>query len=320
MKTLLLLSKHNLKLSITEAFSLLEIDDYGLKDCLLITNKKIKHELIERLAYTKKAYTLLFESTYKDLTKNIQNFNWQKVYKKDFCVRRFHLSNSKDTLKEKDIADIIWNKLKNPKVNLKTPKTSIEFLLANNKVYCCLLTHENKEPFEERRAHLRPELHPTSLSPKLARACINLTGVKKGRIADPFCGSGGILIEAGLINLKPVGYDINQIQLNRSKINLDHYKVKSYKLIKEDATDIKKKFNYIITDLPYGRNTSVKDIDGLYLKFLRNLKKTLGKKAVIIFPSNVNHKKLIKTARLKIEKEFIYYLHKSLSKTITVLH
>ena len=320
MKTIFLLSKQNIELSKSEAVGLLDLKDCKTKNNLLITDGKINADLSKRLAYTKRIYNLLFESSYKDLNKRINDFNWQKHYNKDFCVRKVHLDDDKETLKEKDMAYIIWSKLKNPKTNLDNPKTSIEFLLTKSNAYCCLLDHENNEPFDQRRAHLRPELHPTSLSPRLARACINLTGIKKGKVIDPFCGSGGILIEAGLMGLKAEGYDINQIQLNRSMINLDHYKIKGYKLIKRDATEINKKVGYAITDLPYGRNTNVKDINGLYLRFLRNLKRILKNKAVVIFPSDVNHKLLIKRSGLKKEKEFSYYLHKSLSKTITVLH
>ena len=319
MKTIFLLSKYNPELSKAEVLNLLNIKHYKVKNNLLITKERINPDLIKRLAYTRRIYQLLFEPDYKNLIKNIQTYNWQKIYKKDFCVRKTWVDQKQESPSEVLMADIIWNRLKTPKTNLKNPTTLIEFLLTKNKIYCCLLIHENKEKFEERKAHLRPQLHPTSLSPRLARACINLTGIKKGTITDPFCGSGGILIEAGLINLKPVGYDINQIMLNRSKINLDHYKIKDYKLTKKDATEITKKINYIITDLPYGRNTNVKDIDDLYLRFLKNLKKILGKKAIVIFPNNVNYKKLIKRSKLKIKKEFTYYLHKSLTKKIVLI-
>ena len=75
----------------------------------------------------------------------------------------------------------------------------------------------------ERKAHLRPELQPTSLHPRLARALINLTGIRKGILLEPFCGAGGILLEAGLMGIKTVGYDIDKIVLKKCKINLNFY-------------------------------------------------------------------------------------------------
>jgi tRNA G10 N-methylase Trm11 len=60
---------------------------------------------------------------------------------------------------------------------------------------------------------------------------------------------------------------------------------------------------YIVTDLPYGKNT--KDIDfDLYKRFMKNLK---AKKAVIVFPSDY-----------KIKADYKYYVHRSLSKKIVI--
>lgn len=205
---------------------------------------------------------------------------------------------------------------------IESTKKKIEFLSKR-----LAFTHKIKnkktinitKDYQYRKPHLRPQLHPSSLSPKLAKCLINLTGIKKGYILDPFCGSGGILIEAALMNLKPIGYDIDEVMLRRAIINLTHYNIKNFKLKLTDATKIKKKFNYIVTDLPYGKNTAVKDLNKLYLNFLKNLKKILIKKAVIVFPDFINYKPLIKKSKLKLEKEFSYYIHKSLSKKIVVL-
>ena len=54
----------------------------------------------------------------------------------------------------------------------------------------------------------KPKRHPAMLKPKLARLLVNLTGAKK-QLLDPFCGTGSILIEAGVLGLKPLGSDID---------------------------------------------------------------------------------------------------------------
>ncbi|MBW2965764.1 methyltransferase domain-containing protein [Candidatus Woesearchaeota archaeon] len=312
MPKIFLLSKQNIELSKQEVLALTQKQDFMLIDDLLIINTDFKD--YKRLAYTKEVYDLLFISNPKNLLTDIKNFNWQKIYKTNFCLRAHN--NSK---KEKDLAGYIWNKLKNPKVNLKNPKTEIHFFFIKNKVIGALSKHKNKQEFEKRKPHLRPELHPSSLNPRLARALINLTGIEKGTLLDPFCGSGGILIEAGLINLIPIGYDTDKIMLKRAEINLKHYKIKNYKLKQQDATKIKTKFNYIVTDLPYSKNTKKQDLIKLYSNFLKTLKKILKKKAVIGFPDFIDYKNLIKKSKLKIEKEFNYYLHKNLTKKIILL-
>jgi len=346
MKYIFLLSKEDLKLAKEEATSLLGIKKSKLIENLLFLDTD-NIELANRLAYTRKVYQFLFETKKENIAKDIKSFNWQEIYKKNFCVRVHSLDNTPTNRKgwgggtaEKELASKIWKTLKNPKVNLKNPKTSIEFFIKENKIYAAKLVKELKQNFEQRKAHKKPELHPTALNPKLARALINLAGAQK-EIMDPFCGAGGILIEAGLIGLKPIGYDLYKIMVKKAKINLEHFKIKNYKLINQDALNIKKKYNYIITDVPYGLNSaiwtrkgnknkkiplkqnnrkqSLKDLEDFYLKFLKVLKKILKNKAVVIFPHYVNYKKLIKQANLNIEKEFSQYIHRSLTRKITVL-
>ena len=212
--------------------------------------------------------------------------------------------------------------------------------MIKKKIYAARLIKDPHHTFESRKAHKRPERHPTALNPKLARAIINLAGAKKS-IMDPFCGAGGILIEAGLIGLKPIGYDLYKIMVEKSEKNLKHYKIKNYKLVNQDALKIKGKYDYIITDVPYGLNSAIwkkvgkenkkiplkqddrkkgiKNLEGFYLEFLKNLKKIMKIKAVVIFPNYVDYKKLVKKANLKIEKEFSQYIHKSLTRKILVL-
>jgi tRNA (guanine10-N2)-dimethyltransferase len=312
MPQIFLLSKQNLELSKQEVLALTDKQDFMLIDNLLILNTNFKD--YKRLAYTKEVYELLFISNPKNLIIDMKNFNWQKIYKTNFCLRTH---NSK--IKEAKLAGYIWNNIKSPKVNLKNPKTEIHLFFIKNKAIGALVKYKNKQEFEKRKPHLRPELHPSSLNPRLARALINLTGIKKGKILDPFCGSGGILIEAGLIKLNSIGYDIDKIMIKRAEINLKHYKIKDYKLKQQDATKIKVKFDYIVTDLPYSRNTKKQDLTKLYLSFLKTLKKILKKKAVIGFPDFIDYKQLIQKSKLKIEKEFNYYLHKSLSKKLLII-
>ena len=59
-----------------------------------------------------------------------------------------------------------------------------------------------------------------------------------------------------------------------------------------------------------------KNLEGFYLMFLKNLRKKLKKKAVIVFPNYVNYKKILKLSRFKIENEFSIYVHRSLTRKI----
>jgi len=311
-KQVFLLSKQNIELSKEEILSLTN-KEHELIDNLLIIDTDFKD--YDRLAYTKRVYDLLFIAYKKNLEEKLENFNWQSIYKTNFCLRVFN-----SDLKEEELAGFIWNNIKNPKVNLKNPKTEIHIIKKGSKFLCCLLKEQIQNDFEKRKAHLRPELLPFSLHPRLARALVNLTGIqRKETLLDPFCGTAGILLEAGLIDITTLGYDIDKKILEKAKINLDHYKIKDYTLDVKDALQINKKFDYIIADLPYGLNTRKTNLKELYLKFLKNLEKILIKKAVIVFPNFVDHKKLLNKTKLKTIQEFDYYIHKSLTKKIVLL-
>jgi tRNA (guanine10-N2)-dimethyltransferase len=289
------LSKENLKLASAEALALNSTKKYKLVSNLLFTDSA---EDYDRLAYTKGVY--LYLGT------DIDKIDWQKYYKGPFRIRAKGMD-------EREIANNVWNKLKSPKVDLEHPKTKIVVL---NKKYYCIQLYENEERFFERRTQFRPEPHPSSMSPKLARAMVNLTGAKKGEtLLDPFCGSGGILIEAGFAGLKLIGSDLDKIMIERAKINLKHYKL-SAKLSIQDARKIKGSYDYIATDLPYGLSTKVDDVKQLLFDFLKNIN---AKHLIVGLPNFIKPVTLLKKNKYKVKAHFTYYVHKSLTKELFIL-
>lgn len=400
MKHIFYLSGDFIGLGKEEVLSLFDINKSKLLNNLLIADldddSKSLNDIFPRLALTKYIYRFLFECKTDDLIDFMKKYDWNSVYRGDFCVRVNHLDNSeynneksmneknikklnikiKKQFAEKNLASYIWHKLSNPKVNLENPKTLIQLFIIKDKACCGLLIYSNKEDFEKRKSHLRPFPHPSSLHPKVARALVNISEIKENEfLLDPFCGTGGLLIEAGLMKIKPIGYDISKTMVNGCKENLKYFKIKSYRseaqeiskeflgtenlrfsrasgelknkkflsncIIKnKNALDIKDKFDYAVTDLPYGLNSNViiknennsrkenrinkkiqtknfnKNLELFYFKFLKQLRKKLKKKAVIVFPDFVNYKKLLKISKFKIEKEFEQYVHRSLSRKI----
>jgi len=367
MKYVFLLSGDYIDLAREEALSLFEIKKCKSLNSLLVAdlnnNENEFIRIFRRLALAKSIYKFLFECKVNDLIEAVKDFDWNSIYKDNFCVRVHNLDNSmKNSIKiqnqkilttsksnayggnplaEKRLAGYIWKSVKKPKVSLENPKTFVQFFIFKNKAYCGLLAYENKEDFESRRTHLRPFTHPSSLHPKLARALVNLTGIKeKETLLDPFCGTGGFLIEAGLMGIKGIGYDIYKIMAAGCKKNLEHYRIKEYRIKNRNALDINDRFDCVATDLPYGLNSNVllkhekgfwkqnrlnkkiqkkgfvNNLEKFYLAFLMQLRKNLKKKAVIVFPDYVNYKKLLKTSKFRIEREFSDYVHRSLSRKI----
>jgi tRNA (guanine10-N2)-dimethyltransferase len=292
------------------------IKDYKKTDesHIFISKKKYSKEF-ERLAYISHIDEIIFISEINKIEKTINNFDWNKIINDSYLIDVHGKINSK----KKEFANLIYDKVNNPKIDFKNPKDEIHFYIINDKIYCTLLKHKQKEDFESRKPHKRPEIHPSSLHPRLARAIVNLTKIKKGEVVDPCCGSGGILIEAGLMGFKIKGYDLDKIMVERSKINIKSYNLSGDIKVK-DCLTIKDEIDYIVVDLPYAKNTSVKnDIEIFYNDFCLMLSKVLKKRAVICFPDFVDYKKYIDNANLKEIKLLKYRLHKSLSKLIVVV-
>ncbi|MFH0752248.1 MAG: DNA methyltransferase [archaeon] len=265
-----------------------------------------------RLAYTKMLYLVLFTSSVDRLEKDFKKVNWNRHFKESFRVDRFGLD-----LDLKYLGSLVWKRLKNPKVDLKRPKTEFDFIAYGRDVVVGKLLFENRERFVDRRPHLRPGFHPSSLQPKLARALINLADPSKGKIvADPFCGTGGILIEAGLMKFKVVGSDFSEEMVERCKENFKHFKIKG-KCFKADARKVQIKADVVVTDPPYGICSTLNKANryDLYKRFLdnayRNLRK--GSKVVIMFPEKIK----IKT-KFKVITEIDHYMHHSLTRHIVV--
>lgn len=312
MNLIFLLSRQELKLSSAEVTAIFPGRPKLIDNLLFLDTRKT---YFKRLAYTKAVYQHLFSCKKSMLENNIRKFDWNKYYEHSFCIRSF----GENHLKDIEIADLVWDYLDKPVVDLVRPKTSFHFYFIKDMVHCGLLMEELSEKFEERKAHLRPKLHPTSLHPRLARCLVNLSGaVAPAKIVDPFCGSGGILIEAGLMGFKVIGYDIDELMIGRAQANLKHFKIE-HSLRRKDAAKISIKYQYIVADLPYAISSRTQDLQALYPAFLKNLKKILKTRAVICFPSFIRHKKFIKDAKLNLVAEYSYYLHKSLSKTVCVI-
>jgi tRNA (guanine10-N2)-dimethyltransferase len=318
MKCIFLLSGENLDLAREEVLALAGTHDYWMFENVLVLDADFR---FDRLAMTRKVYQHLFECDYKDLNKCMGEYDWKKVYSKNFSLRIMNIGHVKFHEKEAELAKYIWNKVQEPRVDLKHSQTKIEVIVTEEKVFVGKVLKEIHHEFHKRRPESRPERHPTTIKPKLARACVNLTGIPVGKVmVDPFCGLGAFMIEAGLMRFNTVGYDISSKMLKMCEKNLDYFKIRRFHIEKRDATHLNNLVDYVVTDLPYGKGSRVTEaLPKLYAAFLKILWKILRYKAVIIFPDFIDHRKLLKKTKFIVEHEFNIYVHKSLSRNIVLL-
>jgi putative methyltransferase (TIGR01177 family) len=209
-----------------------------------------------------------------------------------------------------------------PGVDLERPDKTFVLITTPDEWFVGELLWRNEEDFEGRKSHRRPAPHPTSLHPKLARSLINL-GQPKGNdvVLDPFCGSGGILLEAGLLGHRVIGVDIDPAMVERARTNLTWKDVKATVEV-GDATTTEKRGDVVVTDLPYGRNSKAAPLEGLYSGFLRHAKSSSmsgSGRMVVCFPDLVDAESIVKESGWSIVGSFSWRLHKTLCKRILIL-
>ncbi len=308
---LFILSQKNLPLAQAEVASFYAIKN-TTKEYAFVSSKQIA---AIPLAFTKEIHEIVFSCTKKDLEKKIRGYNWNKKVKGSFCVR----SDVQEI--ERKLGGMIWDGLRKPKVDLEHPDTLIHFFFIGNRAYTGLRLWKNDNAFLLRKAQLRPGFYPASLDPQLALGIVNLSSAKKNAVVvDPFCGTGGILLEAALSGRSAVGFDISPWMLDKCKQNLQHYKIKNKmaSVATGDATTFRKKCTAIVTELPFGKNTRSQDLLSLYTRFLENAR-TNTDTIVVGFPNFIDYKKICRKTGWKIKHDFKWYLHQTLSKHVVVL-
>lgn len=229
--------------------------------------------------------------------------------------------------KQKAIFKYGRNKLNfqdNNEINL--PKADYYFLYLeyNNEIYF----GEVKQEYDYKEIKLRDMKKPIrreelAISPRLAKILINLSGAKKNNLLlDPFCGVGGILQEALLMDINVFGSDIDREAVKSAFQNLSwlskEFEIKrKYILEKRNALNVSnKRFDGIATETPLGEllkkrpnddkaKKIINDFEKLIIPILIHLKEIKKQKAniAITFPKinkyRVNYDKIIKTTELK---------------------
>ena len=116
----------------------------------------------------------------------------------------------------------------------------------------------------------RPFFKPVTLDPRLARLMVSLSFSfnPPSLIVDPFCGTGGIAIEASLLGLDVLASDLDSRMVEGTKSNLDWAMGSGpYKIERCPADSIHEIWGQVedcsfVFDPPYGRNAWTSE-DGL---------------------------------------------------------
>jgi tRNA (guanine10-N2)-dimethyltransferase len=145
--------------------------------------------------------------------------------------------------------------------------------------------------YDARAVRFRPFFSPVSLHPRFARALCNLAGADKGaRVADPFCGTGGLLLEAALLGADVRGGDLDPAKAEGSARTLAHFGLRG-EFVTGDVADTLARMaplDAVVMDPPYGRasTTAREDRLALYRRALAAAAEAVrpGGRVAAVFP------------------------------------
>ncbi|AKH98514.1 methyltransferase domain-containing protein [Halanaeroarchaeum sulfurireducens] len=146
-------------------------------------------------------------------------------------------------------------------VDLETPDHVLLVLCAGDECVLAWQLVESERGYGDRLPTDRPFFQPGSMDPLLARSVVNLARVEPGDVVlDPMCGTGGLLIEAGLVGGRPVGFDAQRKMTAGTRENLGKYLDGRWDVGMADATRLPLAdgaADAIVLDAPYGRQSKI---------------------------------------------------------------
>jgi tRNA (guanine10-N2)-dimethyltransferase len=284
--------------------------------------------LTKRLGYTHEVHEIIKKSSVDSLNEDISSIDWSGYISESFAVRVKRFNSQIDTVAtERKAGALILENYSDIKVKLRNPNSLVRLVAFENDVYIAIEKIKlNKKHFQDSKPHKRPFFYPGSMSPKLARCMVNLSRVTEGQLLlDPFCGTGGILIEAGLIGCKVVGSDVYWKMKNGTSINLDYYGITDYRTFNIDVRELKmyEKVAAVVTDPPYGISTSTGDIEGndIFKEFFNSIYDNMRDDAYLCMasPHYVDLKPLADDVGFEIVEQYGIKMHRSLTRIISVI-
>lgn len=244
--------------------------------------------------------------------------NYQKLAAKDveaggtFAVRAHRLDDTEAPEElERNIGRII-DRNSEAGVDLDDPEETFRVYLVDGLAYLCRLVEEvDRSAYEQRKNQFRPFSSPVTIHPRLARVLVNLSEVPRdGTVLDPFCGTGGILIEAGLVGCDLHGADIQSEMVEGTEENLDAMDLEAelHEAAFEDAAEAYgETFDAVVTDLPYGKASVVEgDPTEAFVETAPDLADR------VVFMTD-------KSSVEGMEPEFEIYVHRSLTRYVYIM-
>ena len=291
----------------------------------LVSERSLMYDQCGVLLADCSAYPEEIERTVKnqplaDLTKGSESF----------AVRSARIGGVTKTISrvnlERDIGAVVKESVPRLRVQLKDPDLTFVCILYESKFLFGLSGFKKPSGLmAPRRPRKRPIFHPSTMPPKIARCMVNLARAKPGsNFLDPFCGVGGILIEAAVIGCNVAGVDMSRRMLRGARKNLKYFGLDALGYVNGDArTPPIARVDAIATDPPYGRGSSTMGVkmSTLIKEFLSQASSLLKKDShlCMAMPAEVDVENYAHDGGLVAVEQHLVRVHRSLTRRFVVL-
>ena len=202
-------------------------------------------------------------------------------------------------------------------VDLEQPSIDYRLLVGEEFLLGRVIHRIDRARLEATKVAHRPFSLPISLHPKFARALLNLSRVPMaGFVLDPFCGTGGLLLEAVSIGLRPIGLDRDRRMVLGFRASLRGAGDGALGVADAGRLPLRgASVHGIATDPPYGRAASTRGepIASLYERTFRAFRELLppGAHAAVVLPNEAmidlasEHLERIEAHALRVHRSLV---------------
>jgi tRNA (guanine10-N2)-dimethyltransferase len=206
-------------------------------------------------------------------------------------------------------------------VDLDAPDNELRALFTGDTCVLGWLAVESRRGFGARAPTKKPFFQPGSMGPLLARALVTIAGARPdATIVDPMCGTGGLLVEAGLVGADVVGIDAQSKMARGARENFVHYLDGGFATMQGDATHLPLRddaADVVVFDAPYGRQSKIQgELERVVAGALAEARRVASRTVVV---GDRPWTAAARDAGWSVETTFERRVHRSLTRHIAVL-
>jgi len=235
-------------------------------------------------------------------------------------AKLIHAGNDRNPCSQRECERLIGTMVKGP-VKLIDPPVEFRAILSGDRCYFGKVLYRiARGAYNERNPGKREFFHPGVMMPRMARTLVNLTLCSTGAtLLDPFCGTGGTLIESEMLGMETIGSDFDPMMIGGCRENLVQGT-----LMLADATRLPVRdasIDAIATDFPYGQSVCIKKEDtmeNLYHGALDEMHRVLKpcRRAIVVTHRDIS---AIAGQHMTVLQHHTQRVHKSLTRHVLVL-